>query len=64
MGLLVVILASAIALSAAFPAMHMPLAETVDKAAEAALAGNWNEAQVLVTKGSVVDTGAPLVVIN
>ena len=49
-GLLAVILASAIALSAAFPAMHMPLAETVEKAAEAALAGNWNEAQVLVTK--------------
>ena len=31
-GLLVVILASAIALSAAFPAMHMPLAETVQYA--------------------------------
>ena len=46
-GLLVILLAVGIFITAQFTALHEPLAEKLDAAARAALAENWEEATVL-----------------
>ncbi len=44
-GILLVLLAMGIALTVAFNALHLPLAEKISAAADAALAGDWDTAE-------------------